>query len=307
MVISTGEQIPTGGGESTVARLFIVDTQREAMDLAKLTHIQNNVHLLRKATGSFIDLIRPDLDSRVERMTTLWEELAHRTPRKGHLRVPEAAAFLRIGAQAGLEAIRDMGVIDAKTYDTRLKACDDAIQELAVRQSDRVQEERPSLKFLRLVHELLVGRQICLNTCGTPGCMQDVGWHDQHFYYLISGLVMDKVKSFSQKSDEYFGLSAKALHKQLFEDGFTIRSESGNRYLVKARIPEKTAWSGPSNSNARPLIKLQNGSHTIQLPKKSQVKNWRGRGSKSGDCGDRKPQCSQISQIFRDGGYFSCQ
>jgi len=240
MVISTGEQIPTGGGESTVARLFIVDTQREAIDLAKVTHIQNNIHLLRKATGSFVDLVRPDLENRAAQLNTLWKQLAHSTQRKGHLRVPEAAAFLRIGTQAGLEAIREMGALNAQAYDSRLKACDDAILELAARQTDRIQDERPSFRFLRMVHDLLVGRQICLYNCGGQGCMHDVGWTDPNFYFLLSGLIMDKVKTFSHRSDEYFELSAKALHKQLYEDGFSIRGVTGNRYLVKARIP----WKG---------------------------------------------------------------
>lgn len=240
MLIATGEMIPGGTGESTSARVFAIETTKDAIDLIKLSRIQENAHLLSKAMAAFIEYVRPNLDERILKIKSEWELLARKNIGSGHLRVPEAAAHLQIGIRLGLEMAQAVNVLNQEQHDEWLAKCDSVIIDLAARQAERIVDDRPTIKYLRMVHELINSHQICLRNCG---CTDDFGWFDNDHYFLMPRPVMTKVKAYSFRAGEQFTLSPKALHKQLFEDGYSEKDESGNRYMVKATKPRTaTSW-----------------------------------------------------------------
>jgi hypothetical protein len=98
-----------------------------------------------------------------------------------HLRVPEALAHLWLGANCALEYAEEIGVCSAAEAEDLRGRCWEAMEALGRAQGRLVEEERPTLRFLRVLLTLATQRRGALRERdATETGPELLGWQDDN-------------------------------------------------------------------------------------------------------------------------------
>ena len=238
LILSTGEQHPPG--QSILARMVLVELERESIDLIGLTEAQKEKGRLPHAFAGYIRHLAaryrdlPGMVSKVfeqTRMTAISGD--------GHLRIPEAVAQLFLGLHLVMNYIEEIGACSpAQAADLRTKGWE-ALMHLGHSQSRLVSEERPVLRFLRVLSSLLTrGRHLLRHRIaslpeGESGGAQHLGWYDDEHLYLDPEAAYTAVAIACRDSGEIFPTPAVRLRKDLSLEGLSECDPDRNTKTVK--------------------------------------------------------------------------
>ncbi|MGB9826130.1 MAG: hypothetical protein ACPLRU_05610 [Desulfofundulus sp.] len=214
--------------------MFLVKFEREKVNTAQLTAMQEGAPLLPFAMRAYIEWLRPQLDDLAEHLPKRLVELRKKALVEGHARLPENVAHLMLGMEmftefavaAGAITQEGKGELDSKAWHVLL--C------LASQQARNMAAERPAVRFLRALAELLNTGQLRLyhRTTGeslNPLPLSDgelAGWWDEEGLYLLPEAVWKAVSELL-RADGGLGLSKRAVFEQLVKEGFAAPGTQG--------------------------------------------------------------------------------
>ncbi|HEX3696222.1 MAG TPA: toprim domain-containing protein [Polyangia bacterium] len=249
MVICTGEDLPTG--HSIQARLVIVEVDRERLNLAVITELQNRGDRLPHAMRGFIEWLQPAIP-------TLRKEAPARIARirnelfqiGSHLRQADALAQLRSAFDLLLEFALDVGAISAVRATELRATARHTLRGIGEAQGTALRDLEPAERFMTVLGTLLEQRRVRLVRKGTsPRAdeVETVGWFDDDFAYLLPEAARRRVATFLRESGEAWAHSAHALHKALVRKGFVVpgpdqrpemqvRVGDGKRRVLRVRL-----------------------------------------------------------------------
>jgi len=253
LLLSTGEFLPTG--QSLAARYLVVEVKRQEIDLERLGKAQESRHLLAQAMSAYISHLAPRLEEIMETCRSLFEAYRRAAQASGHLRVPEMVAWLAVGFELFTDFMVHQGVLDGDAaYDLQKKAWK-AFLALGQAHSRRLEGEKPSLKFIQALGELIIQKRVYLkDTRGgcpegwddlgwksqeDPGQAECIGWADDSRLYLMPESTYRAVYRAIKDQGSYLSLGKNMLFKALAEEGFIEPGKDGENTRFK-KISRKT-------------------------------------------------------------------
>lgn len=242
--IITGEDLPQVG-ESGVARFFIVRVSEG--DFAKDMDTTNAMEMarmgaLRGSMRGYIEWLIPQipkLPEKLRRDFLINREKAQALMGGKRARSAEAVAHILLGYQMMLEYMKTINVLNEDEAGQHLRDAWKAVTELSMAQVKEAKEERPSKRFLNYVTELLTTKAcwvkdlISIEKSVTGKEM--IGYIDSSYYYLMPQVTFKAVQEICQRQGDLFPLSAKALFKQLQEDGVISQDAMGRDTTTKVK------------------------------------------------------------------------
>ncbi len=253
LLISTGEFLPTG--QSLAARYFVVDVDRERLDLEQLMAAQVSRHFLAQSMSSFILHLAANLEETVELCQNRWEAYRQAAQAGGHLRVPEMVAWLAVGFELFADFMVQMGALaDDEAYELEKEAWA-AFVDLGRVHSRRLEEEKPSLNFLNILQELFVQKRVYVkDTRGhcpedwddlgwknqdDPGLSEFIGWTGDGYLYLMPETTYRVVHKAMKDQGGYLSIGKNTLLKSLAQEGLLESARNGETTRFK-KISGKT-------------------------------------------------------------------
>ncbi len=226
LVVITGEDLPQS--EGVMGRLFVVEMNRGDVDLEKLSALQARRGELCHAMSGYVSWLAERWDMYRTAVPERWRMYRQEmTDLKGHLRLPEALAGLMIGLEMGLRFAQTQGVIDGEQYNDLMCRGRAALLESGRQMTERVQEEKPEVLFVRTINDLLVQGKVYLRPIdgyksdkmlGGPMVTAELlGWYDDNWYYLMPDVAYAKASAACRERGTTFPVSAIALRKMLAE------------------------------------------------------------------------------------------
>ena len=234
-VIVTAEFAPDIG-ESGTARLFCVEMKPGSICLPLLTEVQEQSldGCFVRCMGTFIRYIKERYlkdgqeQSLLERLKMNFSELrSHwRTELKEksipfHDRLPDTLACLEIGFSFMEIFLSAEAHMDEKGITALNERFENVLLYLAARQSESIEQDRPTHIFLRKLYSLIECGQVCLIPASSrletlP--KNYIGYEDETYYYLLLDVSHKAVKRLCGEQDEGFAISAKSLAKELADE-----------------------------------------------------------------------------------------
>jgi hypothetical protein len=223
LVISTGEQHPQGG-ESLLARMLVVEIAAGAIDVHKLTQAQGRRSLLPHAMKGYIQWLAPRMDSFGPELEAQFQELRSKFSNSGgHLRVPEALAYLWLGLDQGLRFAEEIGAIRSDDVVALRERCWKEFLALGQEQTALIEGEKPVRIFFEKLTELCDREEIQIFS--SPQVMKGkrgaVGWTNGEYFYLPPTPTFAAILKACNATGEPFPVSRFRLFKNLKMEGLT--------------------------------------------------------------------------------------
>ena len=115
-------------------------------------------------------------------------------------------------------------------------------RKLAEAQGQYITDEKPTVKFIGALRELLALKQCVVQNVRKPATEQAVkpsgfiGYEDDTFYYFHAGILYKNIYEFYNKQGVTFPVSEKTLWKQMEDEGLIQTEERGGRmYRTKQK------------------------------------------------------------------------
>jgi len=244
LVVSTGEQIPDG--QSVMARTFTVEMRPGDVDLDRLTAAQAEAGRYPHALAGYLLWIADQWDRLAETLPQARLDLRTRLLTKtGHLRIPDTLATLYLGLDLGLAYAVEVGALTETEAGSWRERGWSALCIGAEAQARRVERERPTVRFLEVLAELLAQGRVRLEARDGEGIIggdavgaELLGWYDDDYLYLLPGVSYNRVARFLRDEGAHFPVKERTLRKHLVEEGYLARE--GDRYTDVLRVGEKT-------------------------------------------------------------------
>jgi len=239
LIISTGEQHPPG--QSLLARALLVRMQRSQIDISALSRAQNLEHRLAHAMVGYLSWLAPQMDKLPEVLRANFEVKRREATTKGqHLRVPEVLAHLWLGIDYGLTYAEEIGACSTKEAQRLRKESWDALTGLGKLQGQLLFDERPLLKFLRVLSTMVTQKKAVLHARGyseelSNSDVQLLGWWDKEFLYLMPEASYKAAYKFCQEAGDPLVVGPEALNRDFLEAKISV--------VDKGRLTA-TVWLG---------------------------------------------------------------
>jgi len=240
-VIVTAEFAPDIG-ESGTARLFCLEMQPGQIELSKLTELQESVakgeltHImsayiawLKQKHLCDMEAFLRELNESYQRERTAWRSRLKDNRIIFHDRIPDTLACLQIGFEMMLSFLLASDTISDLEIEEMKVEYESILLEHAARQSDTVEQDRPTHIFMRKFMALIeCGHAAVVPINDASGILPTncFGFEDEEFYYLFFDATQRAVKKFCDDQGEGFTISTKALGKALADEGF-INTDGG--------------------------------------------------------------------------------
>jgi hypothetical protein len=225
LIISTGEQHPTG--QSILARTVIVQVRRSDIDLPVLSEAQEGAGRLSEAMSGYISWLAPQMPGLPALLERTFQGTRLRAASGyGHLRVPETLAHLWIGVHCGLTYAQEISACSQTEADELADRCWKALCSLGRAQSRLVEGERPSRRFLGVLHTLVTqGRALLLPKDQPAGALSRefhlTIWFDDDSIYLSPEAAFQAVARFCRDTGEGFPVRQVRLMGDLKQEGIS--------------------------------------------------------------------------------------
>jgi len=158
-----------------------------------------------------------------------------------HARLASDVAMLRIGYDFFVDYGIYLKVIDVDSAVQMKAEAGRIFMDLADEQSMRVLAEKPSVKFLAALRELLSTKQCVVQGLPLqyehPAKQQGfIGYEDEAYYYLYAGMTYKYIFEFYSQQGSMFPVTEKTLWKHLDMDGYILTDERNGRiYRTKQK------------------------------------------------------------------------
>ncbi len=235
LVLITGEDLPQS--EGVMGRLFVVEMNRGEVNLNALSALQARRGELSHAMSGYVRWLADHWAMYRTAVPEQWRSYRQEMAGlKSHLRLPEALAGLMMGLEMGLRFARSQGAIGSEQYSDLMMRGRAALLESGRQMSERVQEEKPEVLFVRTINDLLVQGKVYL--LPVDGYKSDkplgglvltaelLGWYDDNWYYLMPDVAYAKATAACRDRGGTFPVSAMAVRKMLAEAGM-LRMDQG--------------------------------------------------------------------------------
>ena len=249
LVISTAEQ--TLDQTATEARIYTIevcpdDLRDSADNMHRLTTAQRDESA--RYSHAMAGYIKWSMGRWEELKTALPQELrelesqAREATNGLHLRIPDAIALLYLGYCQAISYGVEIGLLDEMDKRSYLARGWAALLAGAQEQGARVQEQKPTVRFLEALVSLLHQQRVRLEEKSGGGIQwiggaleaELLGWYDTDYLYLIPGAGYNRVARFLRDQGERLGIDQRTLRKYLSEES-VLESREG-RYNFNARI-----------------------------------------------------------------------
>jgi len=237
LIVSTGETLLPGQRQSATARYLGIelDQKKNPIDEARLTAAQGEAHLYSAAMAAYLEDLAPRLDDAQYEIRDLWT--GYRTAfqkSSHHSRIPEIQAWLAVGFELGLRFQVSMrAVTEDVSYEMEKQAWR-IFKALGEKHSRIIQGDRPTLKFLAVLHELfLQGKIYAKSTTGGPpprgfgwdstdlaNNAEFVGWTDGEILYLMPETALRVVHESIRRQGDFLALGRNDMLSALAREGF---------------------------------------------------------------------------------------
>ena len=238
IIIGTGEQHPPG--QSLLARTFVIELDRDEVDIDHLTQAQQNSHRLSHAMAGYIAWLTPQMAGLSELLReTFRRTRAAATAGTEHLRIPEGVSHLWVGLHAGLNYAEEIGAVSLTDAAEIRDRCWKAFLKVAHEQAKIVDQEQPTRRFLDVLFTIIAqGRAVLLAKSESgidakPG-VEFLGWRDAEFLYLIPEATYLAVARFCRETGEHFFTRRERLQQDLAKE--RISECDPERFTRTARI-----------------------------------------------------------------------
>lgn len=239
-VIVTAEFAPDIG-ESGTARLFCIEMKPGGINLPLLTEAQDKALEGKYAAcmRGYTDMVKYFADkgevcgilkSKFMTYRSKWRERLRENEIQFHDRLPDTLACLEIGFSFMEIFLSAEAHMDEKGITALNERFENVLLYLAARQSESIEQDRPTHIFLRKLYSLIE----CGNVCLLPATGRTeippknyIGYEDETYYYLMLDASHKAVKRLCGEQDEGFAISAKSLSKALADEGLIEQDESG--------------------------------------------------------------------------------
>lgn len=239
-VIVTAEFAPDIG-ESGTARLFCIEMKPGGINLPLLTEAQDKALEGKYAAcmRGYTDMVKYFADkgevcgilkSKFMTYRSKWRERLRENEIQFHDRLPDTLACLEIGFSFMEIFLSAEAHMDEKGITALNERFENVLLYLAARQSESIEQDRPTHIFLRKLYSLIECGQVCLIPASSrletlP--KNYIGYEDETYYYLLLDVSHKAVKRLCGEQDEGFAISAKSLAKALVDEGLIEQDESG--------------------------------------------------------------------------------
>ena len=221
-------------GESGTARYFALELKEKDVDLETLTAFQNEADdgTLQRCMFAYTEWLRENFLFSEESVQSFQKYLRTRflfyrdrireIGIQCHGRVPETVAQLGIGMEFFLRFLHERGGFADDWCRGIFEGFQSILTRLARNQSDSIDEDKPTHKFICKIYALLESNQAHLlerndtNELGFGTCL---GYQDAEFLYLYNEVAHKMVRKFCEDQGENFSCSPRRLMKALAEEG----------------------------------------------------------------------------------------
>ena len=248
-VIMTAEFIPNIG-ESSLARLFIVEMKPDEIDLHLLAEMQQMAKegLLQRAMYGYLVWLKEKyfptdekeaafiamLAERMAAIRSEWREKLTVEKIVFHDRLPDTLACLTIGFRMLTLFLFEKKMLTEEQRRDMLAEFELILTEHARKQSAAVVADKPTHIFLRNLSAMVECGMVSIVDRERPKPLNNiVGYEDDTYYYLLLDKSIGEVKRFCENSNQTFTLSSKALTKQLKEEGLLVPFGASNSDSIK--------------------------------------------------------------------------
>lgn len=239
-VIVTAEFAPDIG-ESGTARLFYIEMKPGGVNLPLLTEAQDKALEGKYAAcmRGYTDMVKFFADkgevcgilkSKFMTYRSKWRERLRENEIQFHERLPDTLACLEIGFSFMEIFLSAEAHMDEKGITVLNERFENVLLYLAARQSESIEQDRPTHIFLRKLYSLIECGQVCLIPASSrletlP--KNYIGYEDETYYYLMLDASHKAVKRLCGEQDEGFAISAKSLAKALADEGLIEPGDNG--------------------------------------------------------------------------------
>lgn len=239
-------------GESGTARYFALELKETDVDLKSLSAYQEEVArgTLQRCMFAYTEWIRESFLFSEESVQEFQKYLHTRflfyrdsfrsNGIRCHGRVPETVAHLQIGMEFLLRFLWERGGFAEDWCNEIAERCQQILYQLATKQAESIDEDKPTHIFIRKLFSLLESNQAYVDDKNNPGELgfgTCIGYQDDEFLYLYSEVAHKLVRKFCEEQGENFSVSSKSLLKAMAEEGLI---EPGNKQNTRPlRIGDK--------------------------------------------------------------------
>jgi hypothetical protein len=242
-VISNGENLPSGE-QSVLARLLIVRMTAGWITPQQLSEMQRLSIQLPYATRAYIKWLAANWGALERDLPTMCAPLRDAFAlrlRDAHARIADNMAAVACGLVLYLGFAQEIGAVTPAETRAHHERLVDGLLAAGGETSAASRAERVSTTFLQAVDGMLLAGTIRLDDRRTPvssplaKVVPCVGWHDQAGIYLQPESSYTHVCENLRRAGVPLDVSKRAVHAQLFEDGYLARRDADG-YTVPVRI-----------------------------------------------------------------------
>ena len=231
-------EFPPDITESGAARLFTVEMPPDGMDLDVLSWFQKQAHdgVLMQCMYGYLSWLKTGFlhsEEAVQRFVSAlgkqyvslrkqWQNRLREKHLTAHNRLPDTLSCLSLGFQTMLWFLQSRGILTEETRRAYLRRYHEILEAHAVKQCVAVQEEKPTVIFIRKLVAIIESEQVVLLDAKHPGIdfpKNFIGYQDEQFYYLCFEEAHKRVKQMCDVQNEAFDISSRSLAKKLAEEG----------------------------------------------------------------------------------------
>jgi hypothetical protein len=235
LVVCTGEDHPTT--RSIIARLVVVNVDRERLDLDAISRAQLAGHRLPHAMRAYIEWLRPRIDAMKESLPV---ELAAVVTGEfsaalldSHLRAPGGLATIYLGLSLFLSFANEMNAISASAVADISQRAREALLGLGRQQAEGMGEISPAKRTLEILRTLMAqgrarvhNRDSIFDVQAQPGS-EFIGWQDDEHFYLLPEAVAQVVAEFLRGLGEVGELSRQRLLDEMVRSRAAVPGPNG--------------------------------------------------------------------------------
>ena len=253
MVMVTAEQIHLTV-QSTLARLLVLEGNRNTVNIDKLTYFQENHHLYRNFIQDFISYIA------VQGVASFCENLRQNFLQNRNIlrqellkkdipvdnRTNDMCVWLHLSFRAFLNyAIQTETIVQEEAASYSAEAFDIFLT-IMERQADRVAELDDTRRFFHALRVLLDAREVHLpklkprnNSFAADESKTAIGFQKRDFVYLKNDSAYQQVVAYYRRLGKEFVLSESALRK-IFADNKLIDPKTEKTYIHRLYVNQES-------------------------------------------------------------------
>ena len=232
-------------GESGTARYFALELKNDEVDLSMLSSIQVEAAkgVLANSMRAYIEMVseianrnEEEFIKALRKSFEIYRNEFNKCGIKCHGRVPEIVAWLRIGMKMFLNFLKKHEMILPERIDEINIEFKDILHRIAKRQSENIEQDKPTYKFIRKLISLIEGGSVSLADKNEPPNYLPnnfIGYEDDEFYYLNKTMAHKAVKKLCEEQGESFSVSEQGLLKALAEEKLIQPGEKQNTKSVR--------------------------------------------------------------------------